>query len=66
MTSGGQCVMTAGTLRMLLWSAGSWDMHILEVSMFFHFNTYVPLLRAEDLEIDGVAVVLKSKFVVTI
>jgi len=32
MTSGGQCVMTAGTLMMLLWSANSWDMHTLEVS----------------------------------
>ena len=32
MTSGGQCVMTPGTTLMLLWSASSWDMHILEVS----------------------------------
>ena len=32
MTSGGQCVMTAGTPLMLLWSASSWDMHTLEVS----------------------------------
>jgi len=32
MTSGGQCVMMAGTVMMLLWSASSWDMHTLEVS----------------------------------
>ena len=32
MTSGGQCVMTTGTILMLLWSASSWDMHTLEVS----------------------------------
>ena len=31
MTSGGQCVMTAGVVLMLLWSASSWDMHTLEV-----------------------------------
>jgi len=36
MISGGQCVMTAGTPLMLLWSAGSWDMLTLEVS--FHYN----------------------------
>ena len=35
MTSGGQCVMTAGTALMLLWSASSWDMHTLEVSVLF-------------------------------
>ena len=29
MTSGGQCVMTYGTALMLLWSASSWDMHML-------------------------------------
>ena len=33
MTSGGQCVMTTGTALMLLWSANSWDMHTLEVSI---------------------------------
>ena len=33
MTNGGQCVMTPGTTLMLLWSASSWDMHILEVSL---------------------------------
>ena len=32
MTSGGQCVMTAGTPLMLLWCASSWDIHTLEVS----------------------------------
>ena len=32
MTSGGQCVMTTGTLLMPLWSASSWDMHTLEAS----------------------------------
>ena len=33
MSSGGQCVMTAGILLMPLWFASSWDMHILEVSV---------------------------------
>ena len=33
MTSGGQCVMTAGTPLMLLLSADNWDMHTLEVSL---------------------------------
>ena len=37
MTSGGQCVMTAGAALMLLWSASSWDMHTLAVSNIF-FN----------------------------
>ena len=32
MTSGGQCVMTAGAALMQLWSVSSWDMHTLEVS----------------------------------
>ena len=32
MTSGGQCVMTAGTVLMPQWSASSWDMDTLEVS----------------------------------
>ena len=32
MTSGGQCVMMAGTMLMLRWSASSWDMRIPEVS----------------------------------
>ena len=31
MTSGGQCVMTSGTVLMLLWSVISWDMHTQEV-----------------------------------
>ena len=35
MTSGGQCVMTPGTVLMLLWFASSWDMHTLEVSMLY-------------------------------
>ena len=34
MTSGGQCVMTPGTALMLLWSASSWDMHTLGVSVW--------------------------------
>ena len=32
MTSGGQCVMTAGAVLMQLWFVCSWDMHTLEVS----------------------------------
>ena len=32
MTSGGQCVMTAGTVLMQLQSASNWDMQSLEVS----------------------------------
>ena len=32
MISGGQCVMTPGTVMMQLLSADSWDMHTLEVS----------------------------------
>ena len=31
MISGEQCVMTAGAVLMQMWSAGSWDMHTLEV-----------------------------------
>ena len=34
MTSGELCVMTSGTILMLLWSASSLDMHTLEVSTF--------------------------------
>ena len=34
MISGGQCVMTPGTILMLLWSASSWDMHTLEVANY--------------------------------
>ena len=33
MTSGGQCVMMAGTVLMPVWSASSWDMQPLEVSV---------------------------------
>ena len=32
MTNGGQCVMTAGTVLMPVWSASSWDMLPQEVS----------------------------------
>ena len=32
MTSGGQCVMMAGTVLMPVWSANNWDMHSREVS----------------------------------
>ena len=32
MTSGGQCVMTAGVVLMQLWSASNWDMRTLAVS----------------------------------
>ena len=32
MTSGEQCVMTAGAALMQLWFVSSWDMHTLEVS----------------------------------
>ena len=32
MTSGGQCVMTAGAALMQLWSVSNCDMHTLEVS----------------------------------
>ena len=32
MTSGGQCVMMAGALLMLLWSVNSWVMQLPEVS----------------------------------
>ena len=39
MTSGGQCVMTAGTPLTLLWSADSWDIHTLEVSLcIYRYN----------------------------
>ena len=31
MTSGGLCVMTPGTVLMLLWSANNWDMRTQEV-----------------------------------
>ena len=43
MTSGEQCVMTVGIALMLLWSASSWDMHILEVSastVFMQFGHF--------------------------
>ena len=43
MTSGGQCVMMAGTPLMLLWSARSWDMRLLDVSSMYHFVRITPL-----------------------
>jgi len=36
MTSGGQCVITSGTALMLQWSANSWNMHTLEVSLLVY------------------------------
>ena len=41
MTSGGQCVMTTGTTLMLLWSASSWNICALEVSVLFDVFMYV-------------------------
>ena len=41
MTSGGQCVMTAETTLMQLWSAGNLDMHTLEVSIFFCEHKFI-------------------------
>ena len=38
MTSGGQCVMTTGIPLMLQWSAISWDMHTLEVSVLLNMS----------------------------
>ena len=38
MTSGGQCVMMAGAVLMPVWSASSWVMHILEVSVNTSFK----------------------------
>ena len=40
MKPGAQCVMTPGTTLMLLWSANSWDMHTLEVSILIYFSKY--------------------------
>jgi len=42
MTIGGQCVMTTGMAPMLLWSANSWVMHTLDVSVFFNVSVYIP------------------------
>ena len=47
MTSGGQCVMTAGAVLMPLWFASSWDMHTLEVSASIVFNVSCTELRHE-------------------
>ena len=41
MTSGVQCVMTAGTMLMQLWSASSWDMQSLKVSADIVFVLYI-------------------------
>ena len=38
MTSGGQCVMTTGTTLMQQWSANSWVMHMLEVSILLCYE----------------------------
>ena len=43
MTSGGQCVMTTGIPLMLLWSASSWDMHTLEVSVLLDMRVMLYL-----------------------
>ena len=42
MTNGGQCVMMAGTVLMLLWSASSSDMELLEVSDSIFQKVKVP------------------------
>ena len=41
MTSGGQCVMTAGATLMQLWSASSWDMDSLKVSGVLKKSVFV-------------------------
>ena len=41
MTSGGLCVMTSGTVLMLLLSANNWDMHTLEVSCIFTSSSHL-------------------------
>ena len=41
MLHGEQCVMTFGTTLMLLWSAGSWDMLILEVNLLASLITTI-------------------------
>ena len=45
MTSGGQCVMTTGTTLMLLWSASSWDMRMLEVRMLILVHCVVIAMK---------------------
>ena len=52
MTSGGQCVMMAGTVLMLVWSANSWATQPLEVSANIvwcesGFCTCLPVLQVE-------------------
>ena len=44
MTSGGQCVMTAGTTLMQLWSASNWDMHTLEASVLYTISASMPII----------------------
>ena len=46
MTSGGQCVMTLGTVLMLLWSASNWDTHTLEVSWVWLSSTCLKLAKS--------------------
>ena len=52
MISGEQCVMMAGTVLMLVWSASSWVMQPLEVSVnipfsmsIFQFAAFVSVIR---------------------
>jgi len=45
MTSGGQCVMTAGTPMMLQWCANSWDMHTLAVSVLFNVKVRLSIIN---------------------
>ena len=45
MISGGQCVMTVGTVLMQLWSASSWDMQSLEVSAIINQFVWVFFLN---------------------
>jgi len=49
MISGVRCVMTAGTALMLLWSASSWDMHTLEVSVLLAYLNVTDLHSVVDL-----------------
>ena len=41
---GGQCVMTIGIVLMLQWSAGSWDMQPLDVSVPLQYLQYLQYL----------------------
>ena len=42
MISGGQCVMMAGTVLMLLWSADSWVMQEVSATIFPCKSVHVP------------------------